>query len=149
MTETRYKILLVGDGGVGKTAMLKRLLFDEFEKRYMPTMGVEIRPYDRNNILYDIWDCAGQEKYSNTLEQYFPNSNLAIIMCSESKLTHKTVNLWKRNIQTFCPDIPIITVRNKCDINGPTTVDIDFLISTKNNTGIDEIFDEVERILEA
>jgi GTP-binding nuclear protein Ran len=67
-----FKLILVGDGGVGKTTFVKRHLTGEFEKKYVATLGVEVHPLlfhtNRGPIKFNVWDTAGQEvsreKYS-------------------------------------------------------------------------------------
>jgi small GTP-binding protein len=62
-----FKLVLVGDGGVGKTTFVKRHLTGEFEKKYNATVGVEVHPLqfqtNRGLIIYNVWDTAGQEKF--------------------------------------------------------------------------------------
>ena len=61
-----FKLILVGDGGVGKTTFVKRHLTGEFEKKYVATLGVEVHPLlfhtNRGPIKFNVWDTAGQEK---------------------------------------------------------------------------------------
>lgn len=69
-----FKVVLVGDGGVGKTTFVKRHISGEFEKRYLATMGVEVRPlrFQTNfgPILFNVWDTAGQEKLGGLRDGY-------------------------------------------------------------------------------
>ena len=62
----QFKLVLVGDGGVGKTTFVKRHLSGEFEKKYVATLGVEVRALDfvttYGKIRFNVWDTAGQEK---------------------------------------------------------------------------------------
>src|SRR3546814_6111230 len=66
-----YKIALVGDGGVGKTTYVKRMLTGEFEKKYVATLGVEVHPLRfRTNygpVIFNMWDTAGQEKFGGQI----------------------------------------------------------------------------------
>ena len=58
-----FKLVLVGDGGVGKTTFVKRHLTGEFEKKYIATLGVEVHPMDfhtsKGRIIFNVWDTAG------------------------------------------------------------------------------------------
>jgi len=60
-----FKLILVGDGGVGKTTFVKRHLTGEFEKKYVATLGVEVHPLtfhtNRGALKFNVWDTAGQE----------------------------------------------------------------------------------------
>jgi GTP-binding nuclear protein Ran len=57
-----FKIVLIGDGGCGKTTYINRLLSGEFEKRYLATLGVEVTPLpfhtSNGQITFSIWDTA-------------------------------------------------------------------------------------------
>ena len=59
-----FKLVLVGDGGVGKTTFVKRHLTGEFEKKYVATLGVEVHPLEfhtnRGQLVFNVWDTAGQ-----------------------------------------------------------------------------------------
>jgi GTP-binding nuclear protein Ran len=69
-----YKVVLVGDGGVGKTTFVKRHLTGEFEKKYIATLGVEVHPMEfctsRGKVRFMVWDTAGQEKLSGLRDGY-------------------------------------------------------------------------------
>ena len=68
-----FKLILVGDGGVGKTTFVKRHLTGEFEKKYVATLGVEVYPLlfhtNRGPIKFNVWDTAGQEVSQNANEK--------------------------------------------------------------------------------
>ena len=69
-----FKLVLVGDGGVGKTTFVNKLLNDKFTKKYVPTLGVEVNKLcfktNYGIIKFDIWDTAGQEKFGGLHEGY-------------------------------------------------------------------------------
>lgn len=70
----KWKLVLVGDGGVGKTTFVKRHKTGEFEKKYVPTLGAEVHPIDfvtnKGRIIFNVWDTAGQEKYAGLRDGY-------------------------------------------------------------------------------
>lgn len=69
-----FKLVLVGDGGVGKTTFVKRHLTGEFEKKYIATLGVEVHPMvfhtNHGAIKFNVWDTAGQEKLGGLRDGY-------------------------------------------------------------------------------
>ncbi len=73
-TIPEFKLVLIGDGGVGKTTFVKRHLTGEFEKKYIATLGVEVHPMvfhtSRGKIKFMVWDTAGQEKLSGLRDGY-------------------------------------------------------------------------------
>jgi len=72
--QATFKLVMVGDGGVGKTTFVKRHRTGEFEKVYTATKGVNVShiPFYTNygNILFEVWDTAGQEKFGKMREVY-------------------------------------------------------------------------------
>jgi GTP-binding nuclear protein Ran len=116
-----FKVVLVGDGGVGKTTFVKRHLTGEFEKKYVATMGAEVRqlPFATSygRIRFNVWDTAGQEKFAGLRDGYYVESQAAIIMFDvTSRVTYKSVPNWHRDLVRVCDEIPIVLVGNKVDI---------------------------------
>lgn len=113
-----FKLVLVGDGGTGKTTFVKRHITGEFEKKYEPTIGVEVRPLDfttnRGKIRFYCWDTAGQEKFGGLRDGYYIHGQCAIIMFDvTSRLTYKNVPTWHRDLCRVCENIPIVLCGNK------------------------------------
>jgi len=116
-----FKLVLVGDGGVGKTTLVKRHLTGEFEKKYIPTLGVEVHPlkFSTNcgDLVFNVWDTAGQEKFGGLRDGYYIQGKCAIIMFDvTSRITYKNVPNWHRDIVRVCEHIPIVLVGNKVDV---------------------------------
>jgi len=117
-----FKLVLIGDGGVGKTTFVKRHLTGEFEKKYIPTLGVEVHPMpfftSKGKILFNVWDTAGQEKLGGLRDGYYINGNCGIIMFDVcSRITYQNVPKWYKDIVRVCENIPITLVGNKVDVN--------------------------------
>jgi len=116
-----FKLILVGDGGVGKTTFVKRHLTGEFEKKYVATLGVEVHPLGFHTnygpIVFNCWDTAGQEKFGGLRDGYYIQGQAAIIMFDvTSRITYKNVPNWHRDLVRVCESIPIVLVGNKVDV---------------------------------
>mmetsp|Transcript_4122 Transcript_4122/g.6379 ORF Transcript_4122/g.6379 Transcript_4122/m.6379 type:complete len:213 (+) Transcript_4122:56-694(+) len=116
-----FKLILVGDGGVGKTTFVKRHLTGEFEKRYVATLGVEVHPLkfhtNLGEIIFNVWDTAGQEKFGGLRDGYYIQGQCAIIMFDvTSRITYRSVPNWHRDLTRVCENIPIVLCGNKVDI---------------------------------
>jgi GTP-binding nuclear protein Ran len=116
-----FKLILVGDGGVGKTTFVKRHLTGEFEKKYVATLGVEVHPLEFHTnlgpIRFNVWDTAGQEKFGGLRDGYYIQGQCAIIMFDvTSRVTYKSVPNWYRDLTRVCENIPIVLTGNKIEI---------------------------------
>ncbi|MES1909693.1 MAG: hypothetical protein MHM6MM_002394 [Cercozoa sp. M6MM] len=152
-----FKVVLVGDGGVGKTTFIKRHRTGEFERKYLATIGCEVRqlPFwtSLGPVVFNTWDTAGQEKFGGLRDGYYINGNAAIIMFDvTSRQTYKNVPTWHRDLSRVCPDIPIVLCGNKVDIKNrvvkPKNITFHrkkpniqyYDISAKSNYGFDKPF---------
>lgn len=122
MQETPFtaKVVLVGDGGVGKTTFVTRHKSGEFEQKYVPTLGVQVTQLAFNTtagpITFNVWDTAGQERFGGLREGYYLEANSAIIMFDvTSPGSYRNAATWHKDLVRVCPDIPIVLVGNKID----------------------------------
>ena len=118
--ELSFKLVLVGDGGVGKTTFVKRHRTGEFEKKYVATIGVEIHPLrfstNYGQIVFSCWDTAGQECFGGLRDGYYIQAKCAIIMFDvTSRQSYKNVPNWYRDLVRVCGNIPVVLCGNKVD----------------------------------
>lgn len=77
--DANYKIVLIGDAGVGKTSMLLRFADDIFNQNPLSTIGVDFKiktlKVDKKMIKMQCWDTAGQERFQSISQAYFRNAN--------------------------------------------------------------------------
>jgi GTP-binding nuclear protein Ran len=130
ITANQYKIVLVGDGGVGKTAILHSIKGCDFEKRYIATVGCEVHPiYMKPSSLtsYAFYDTAGQEKYGGKFTNYLKGANLAVIVYDvTNRISYKNVSQWYKKIRSESPTVPVVLVANKTDCLTKKIVDPTF-----------------------
>lgn len=116
-----FKVCLVGDGGVGKTTWLNKVILGKFEERYIATLGVEVHLIDiqtnKGLICLNVWDCAGQYKFSGLREGYYKNADAFIGMYStNSRESKPRMNKFLVQGIRNNPDASWIVVVNKRDI---------------------------------
>ncbi|RZC41108.1 Ras and/or Miro domain containing protein [Asbolus verrucosus] len=115
------KLIVVGDGGCGKTCLLIAFAKDIFLSDYKPTVfenyvaDVEV---DGKTIELSLWDTSGQEDYDRLRPIQYPDTDVAIICFSvmwPTSLENVTTRWWPE-VKHFCPDIPIVLVGTKNDL---------------------------------
>jgi GTP-binding nuclear protein Ran len=116
-----FKLVLVGDGGVGKSNFASRFIWGDFDKTYNPTTEAVIHSIvlytNRGPIRINVWDTAGQEKGGVLRDKYYLQADCAIIMFDvTSRVSHRHVPQWHSDLTRLCENIPIVIVGNKVDI---------------------------------
>jgi GTP-binding nuclear protein Ran len=134
----KFKLLLVGDGGTGKTTFVKRHKTGEFEKKYVATMGVEVHPISFHTnlgpVIFNCWDTAGQEKLGGLRDGYYIGGQAAIIMFDvTARVTYKSVPHWHKDLVRVCENIPIVLCGNKVDCKDRKVKPKDIFFHRKKN----------------
>ena len=140
-----YKVVMIGNGGVGKTSIVKRLGSGDFESQYVPTLGVEVNPIRINTnygvIQFNVWDCAGQECLSGSRDEHYLKANACIGVIekgSESSVGKLTQELKHDSFK----NIPVVTIVNKMEIEtNKNELHMDvfpeaIMVSAKNNQNL-------------
>ncbi len=121
------KMVLVGQGGVGKTSLVKRLTQDSYDPWESKTQGIAIQAWpiriNETRIQLNVWDFGGQEIMHAT-HQFFLTKRTLYLLVLDSRLSEEENRLeyWLKIIQSFGGDSPIIIVGNKSDLH---TLDLD------------------------
>jgi len=155
------KLILVGQGSVGKTSLVKRLLKDEFDPHEEKTEGIEIEEWqvtvNDQKIKLNVWDFGGQEIMHAT-HQFFLTKRSLYLLVLDARLgdEENRIEYWLKIIKSFGGDSPVIIVGNKVD-EQPLDVDKRGLmakyrsikdiceVSCKRGDGIDELKDVITK----
>lgn len=154
-----YKLLLLGDGAVGKTSLINYNITKKFNTEYIPTNGVDVRELilKDKDIAFQIWDCGG--KNQGLTEAYYFNADCAIIMFDVTNEDSLILSNYIKNLNLINSTIPLVFVANKIDA-GRYTIANSIIkkeyrrvtkiinMSVKLGINIQEPFDVLIKILE-
>ena len=154
-----FKLLLVGDSGVGKSSILSRYVDELYTEEFISTVGVDfkIKTIDIHNQVckIQVWDTAGQERFKSITSVYYKGANGCIVVYDiTNKDSFDHVHNWLTELETYAPiGIPILLVGNKSDMTKDRMVseedgiqlakdyNLDFVeTSAKKNDNIDTAF---------
>ena len=159
----RFKITLIGDGGVGKTSLIQKFTNNTFKKDYIKTIGAQFSVFDKeiedDKVKLLFWDIAGQDDFNFLRPAFFKNSQAAIIVYSleENQLgedSFEHIQNWVKDIYSYCGEIPVIVFANKADLVAEQKLDTSklaelvkknnflgyFITSAKTGQGVIEAF---------
>jgi small GTP-binding protein len=164
--EFGFKIVIIGDGGVGKTSLIKKFTKGTFEKDYIKTIGAQFSRFDReiNNDFINLifWDIAGQIDFKFLHPLFYKESRAGIIVCSleendlgKDSFTH--IKNWNDELRKYCGNIPVVLFANKVDLvkkDNINTIRIQdivqnynflsyFITSAKTGQGVIEAFNAI------
>jgi len=160
MYDQLYKIIILGDSGVGKSCLLLKFSENKFDQFSIATIGIEFKvkhiKIDDKKIKLHIWDTSGQEKFNALTRSYYRDSDGIIIVYDVTNQdSFKNINKWVNEIYSYVKDPTIILIGNKTDLVSERKISLDtakqfatemnaklFEISTKDSNilAIEEIF---------
>ncbi|KAM6912566.1 ras-related protein Rab-15-like [Xenentodon cancila] len=116
-----FRLLLLGDSGVGKTCMLRRFAEGEFDPSHISTIGVDFKmktlEIDGIKVRVQIWDTAGQERYHTITKQYYRRAQgIVFVYDITNEPSFQHIGKWASDVDEFAPDkVQSILVGNKAD----------------------------------
>ena len=159
-----FKILTIGESGVGKTCVLRRFVENKFLKNHLATIGIDFKTKTLNinnqEIKLKIWDTAGQERFRNITTQYYKGADgIVLVYDVTDEASYEKIRDWMEQIlaNTQQEDIGLVLLGNKCDME-PRNVTEEmgkkmaeelkvsyFETSALNGIGIKEAFEQLTR----
>jgi small GTP-binding protein len=122
-TDHVFKILTIGESGVGKTCLLIRYTENKFQKNYLTTIGIDFKSKNimlkGKSVKLKIWDTAGQERFRNITQQYYKGADgIVLVFDVTDSTTFEKISDWMKQISAFTqPDkIGIVLLGNKIDM---------------------------------
>uniref|UniRef100_A0A3Q3AIS8 small monomeric GTPase n=1 Tax=Kryptolebias marmoratus TaxID=37003 RepID=A0A3Q3AIS8_KRYMA len=118
-----FKLLLIGDSGVGKTCLLFRFSEDAFNTTFISTIGIDFKirtvELDGKKIKLQIWDTAGQERFRTITTAYYRGAmGIMLVYDITNEKSFDNIKNWIRNIEEHASsDVEKMVLGNKCDMN--------------------------------
>jgi small GTP-binding protein len=123
------KVILAGDGTVGKTSLLHRYVFDEFIEEHKMTIGMDTHTKLTNvpglgPVKIHTWDLAGQPQWSAVRESFYLGSHaMALVFDVNQPQTIRHLPDWVSECRGKAPGIPVLVVANKTDLSRKVPTD--------------------------
>lgn len=118
-----FKLLLIGDSGVGKTCLLFRFSEDAFNNTFISTIGIDFKirtiELDGKKIKLQIWDTAGQERFRTITTAYYRGAmGIMLVYDITNDKSFDNIKNWIRNIEEHASqEVEKMVLGNKCDMN--------------------------------
>ena len=148
-----FKIIVIGDSGVGKSCLTTKAVKDNYIEYYQATIGFEFLTFNlRMNdtvIKLQIWDTCGQEVYRSLISNFYRNSSLAILLYAiNNRTSFINVEHWLKDLKSEAnPNVRVMLIGNKCDLENERIISkddgenfkeenkLDFFMETSAKTG--------------
>jgi small GTP-binding protein len=172
----KKKVCLIGDAAVGKTSLIRRFVYDEFDDKYITTLGAKVSKKEIDmqfsktvktpiqvNIILSIWDILGQKDESATLVRpmYFNGANGALLVCDITREdTFDSLQWWIESLFKVTENVPIVILGNKIDLYNQAQIYYDdleefskekdipvFLTSARTNSNVQQAFLKLSELM--
>jgi small GTP-binding protein len=159
-----FKILIFGDGGVGKTTLIQRYVTGSFNQSQKITIGVDFFTktlfVNEEKVILQIWDFGGENRFRFILPAYCAGAKGGIFAFDTTRLESLLhINDWLEVVRGTVPTLPIIMVGTKADLvdhRSVATEEIEtkmqelaitdlFEVSSKTGQNVEEVFDAISR----
>ena len=125
----KYKVSLIGDGGVGKTSLVKRYIHNEFDERYEKTLGTNVYSKEimldtthgmKKKAVLQVWDVMGQRVFKSVIKSALTNTN-GVILVSDLTNGETLYNLlyWIKIVYNNSKNVSLVFLGNKSDAKDP------------------------------
>ena len=162
-----FKLIVIGESGVGKSCLTNKATKNIFDDSYNATVGFEFSTFnikiDNTIIKLQIWDTCGQELYRSLITNFYRNSSLAIVVYAiNSKESFNQIDIWLKELRMHSnPDAKVFLIGNKVDLEKDRQVteeegleyskknNMNFFVEASALTGLNaqNIFIEAAKIL--
>jgi small GTP-binding protein len=142
-----FKIIIIGDSGVGKSCLSLMGTKNTFNQSYAPTIAFEFKSFnikiDDIEIRLHIWDTCGQELYRSLISSFYRNSSLALLVFAiNNKESFLHLDSWLNEIKiNGSPDINLFLIGNKVDLENERVVSKEMVENFSKNNNIQFFFE--------
>ena len=118
----KYKLVFLGDQSVGKTSIITRFMYDNFDRHYQATIGIDFLSktmyLEDRTVRLQLWDTAGQERFRSLIPSYIRDSSVAVVVYDvTNRLSFGNTTKWIEDVRAERGnDVVICLVGNKTDL---------------------------------
>ncbi|XP_058788905.1 ras-related protein Rab-23 isoform X2 [Phymastichus coffea] len=128
--EISLKVVIVGNGAVGKSSMIQRFCKGTYTRDYKKTIGVDFLEreieIDGEEVRLMLWDTAGQEEFDAITAAYYRGAHACVLAFSATdRDSFDAIPSWKLKVENECGEIPTVLVQNKMDLVDQCVIDPD------------------------
>lgn len=131
INHVRYKLVFLGEQGVGKTCIINRFVYDSFDRNYQATIGIDFLSktmyLEDRTVRLQLWDTAGQERFRSLIPSYIRDSSVAVVVYdTTSRASFLSSSKWVDDIRSERgDDVVIMLVGNKTDLADQRQVSVE------------------------